>query len=106
MVIDGIKTILKDLFYWKTMERDVEQLVKGCLHCIISRSGEINPRSLSHALHAERPNDILHLYYLYMGLSMNNLNYLLLIKDDLSSDAWFFPTDTATGEAAAESVLS
>lgn len=62
--IEGTKSILKEMFYWRTLDKDNELLVKGCLHCIISRVGDIVPRPLAHALHAERPNEVVHTDFL------------------------------------------
>lgn len=104
--IDGTKSILKEDFYWKTLDHDVHELVKGCLHCIVSRAGEIVPRPLAHALHGEKPNDVIHIDFLYMRISTEGKKYVLIVRDDLSSYTWLFPTDSATSEAAAEALTT
>ena len=93
-------SVLLEQFYWKSMKRDAEQLVKGCLHCIATRTGSVIPRPLAHSLHGERPNEVVHLDYLYMGAGIDNKSYVLIIRDDLSSFVWLFATEAATsGEA-------
>ncbi len=86
------------------MEKDVDQLVRGCFHCIVSRSGGIIPRPLAHGLHGERPNEVLHADFLYMGPGIEGKKYILIIRDDLSSYVWLWPTDSATSEAAADAI--
>ena len=36
--IEATRSILKENFAWGTLDQDVEELVKGCLHCLITRS--------------------------------------------------------------------
>ena len=104
--IDGTKIILKEQFYWRTLENDVRELVKGCLHCIISRTGEIIPRPLAHALHGANPNEVVDLDLLYMGISSDGKTFVLIVRDDLSSYTWLFPAEGATSEAAAEALTT
>jgi hypothetical protein len=47
------------------------------------------PRPLGTQLHATKPNEILHFYFLYIGLSKDGkYQHLLLLKDDLSGYLW------------------
>lgn len=96
--------ILED-FHWKGLKGDVQKFVASCIHCIVSRSGKLVPRPLASALHATSPNEILHVDYLYMGSSTErDLQYVLVMRDDLSSFVWLWPTPSATGEAAADAL--
>lgn len=83
------------------MDKDVTRLVKGCLHCLITRTGETVPRPLVHALHGERPNEVLHLDFLYMGPSSDNKLYIFIVRDDHSSYVWLFATEAANAEEVA-----
>lgn len=65
------------------------------------------PRPLASALHAQRPNEVVHLDYLYMGpSSAEGPKYVLLLKDDLSSFAWLFPTAHPDAENAVSAMAS
>lgn len=44
--------------------------------------------------------------YLFMGTSTDGKKYVLLIRDDLSSYIWLFPTEAATSQAAAEALMT
>lgn len=103
--IEGTVSILMEHFYWQSMRSDVQEFVSSCIHCIVTRTGEIVPRSLGSAIHATKPNEVLHVDYLYMGAGTDGLKSLLLIRDDLSSFVWIRASTVANGEFAA-SVLS
>jgi len=101
---DATRSIVKESFWWSSMDADVEQVVRGCYHCIVTRSGEVVPRPLGHALHGERPNEVLHMDFLFMGSGIEGKNYLLIMRDDLSSYIWLWPTEDCTAASAAEAL--
>ena len=41
------------------------KLVKQCLHCMGSKTGEKVPRPLGEAVHGRRPGEVLYFDYLY-----------------------------------------
>lgn len=94
-------SVVKENFRWASMKDDVDEFLRQCIHCIITRTGEIIPRPMGAALHGTRPNEVLHVDYLYMGIGYDGLKYLLVIRDDLSSYIWIRATDSCTGEFAA-----
>ena len=102
---EATKSVLKKNFIWDNMERDVEQLVQGCLHCIITRSGDLIPRPLSHAMHGERPNEVIHLDFLYMASSQDGKRYVLIVRDDHSGFVWLWPTSGTIAEEAVDGVI-
>ena len=83
--VEATMSILSERFVWTGLKQDVEAFVVGCLHCIVSRTGSIIPRPLAHSMHASKPNEILHLDYLYMGTGVGEQKYCLILKDDFSS---------------------
>lgn len=97
-------SIVKESFWWRNMARDISELIKGCLHCMVTRTGSMVPRPLGSALHGNRPNEVVHMDYLYMGPACDDKLYLFLIRDDLSGYVWLWPTDSCTSEAAAEAL--
>lgn len=101
---DATLSILRESFWWPKMESSVNELVQGCLHCIATRTGGMIRRPLGSALHGSRPNEVIHMDYLYMGPSVTDATYLLVIKDDFSSFTWLWPTSSASSEAAADAL--
>ena len=87
------------------MEHDIDALVRSCLHCIVTRAGEIvPPRPLGLALHGIRPNEVVHMDFLYMGAGKEGKRYILLIRDDHSSYVWLWPTEAANADTAADAL--
>lgn len=98
------ESIVREHFVWTNMGEDIAEFVRSCIHCIITRTGEIVPRPLGSAIHGTRPNEVIHVDYLYMGHGLDKLKYVLLIRDDLSSFVWLRATTQATGEFAAQAL--
>lgn len=87
------------------MKEDIRELTRACVHCIISRSGEQVRRPLSTALHDKKPNEVVHMDFLYMGPANENaIKYLLLIKDDVNSYYWLLPCSNADSEAVTSAI--
>lgn len=92
-------------FSWPKLTQDVKEFVQGCIHCIISRSGERVPRPLASALHAQKPNEVVHMDFLYMGPSTKDeLKYILILKDDLTSFTWLFASSSPDAETATNAI--
>lgn len=87
------------------MKGDIAAFVKSCIHCLVTRTGEVAPRPLGTQLHGQRPNEVLHVDYQFMGEGIDGLKYVLLIRDDLSWFVWLCSTTSPTGEFAAEMLL-
>ena len=99
-------SIVAETFWWETMKDDVAQFVKDCLHCITTRTGSVIPRPFGTALHADRPNEVLHMDYLYMGPGFDGKKYILILRDDLSTYVWLWATDACTSEHAADAIAN
>lgn len=63
---DSTKSIVKKSFWCPTIDKDVKELVRGCLHCIITPQGDVVPRLLGKALHVPKPDEVLDVDYFYM----------------------------------------
>lgn len=95
------RNLLREHFTWTRLRQDATDFVAGCLFCILSKTGLKIPRPLAMTLHASSPNEVLHFDYLYLGASVDDEKYVLVLKDDLSSYAWIEPTNSASAEHAA-----
>lgn len=57
-------------------------------------------------MHAERPNELLHWDYVYMGPSNKGYEYILVFKDDASNFVWLYPCKSADTTNTYEGLLS
>lgn len=80
--MEATESILRENFIWDDMQADVTQFVRGCIHCMVSRSGKMIPRPLGHTLHGDKQNDVVHTYFLYMGNRSSGHKYVLILRDD------------------------
>jgi transposase InsO family protein len=76
---------IQDHYYWQGMSKDVKVFVGSCFRCIAIAPGETTPRPRREALHATKPNEVIHFDYLYMGPSVDDAKYVLIVKDDYSN---------------------
>jgi len=100
----GIRSSTKALeshFYWEGAAEDVKAFCTSCLHCLSTSTGGVVPRPLGHAIHASKPNELLHFDYCYIGRSSSGPTYVLILKDDFSSYVWLKPCTAANAETTA-----
>lgn len=83
---------LRTVFSWTDERDDVCAFLSSCLLCVLSKSGNKIPRPMYSTLHATKPNEIIHFDYLYLGDGSDELNYALVVKDDLRGYCWLEPT--------------
>lgn len=92
-------------FHWETLEADVASFCQSCLHCLCTDSRVRVPRPLGSAIHAEKPNQVIHFDYCYIGKSAHGTKYVLIIKDDLSSYTWLYACESADAESTADALI-
>jgi len=85
---ESTESTLREEFTWSTLKEDVRDFVADCIHCMMAKTGHKIPRPFAETLHAEKPNDVVHFDFLYMGPSNVDVKYVLVIKDDLSGYVW------------------
>ena len=101
-VAEATSDTLSNVFTWKGCVTDAHEFTKSCLLCIISKTGNKIPRPFSLTLHAIRPNQVSHFDYLYLGDSMEDDQYALVVKDHLGGYVWIEPTKNADAESASK----
>lgn len=99
------KATVASHFFWEKMGEDVKSFVKSCLHCLSTEPGNVIARPLGHALHASKPNELLHFDFCYMCPGIDELNYVLILKDDLSGYTWLIATSDTTAATVADALL-
>eukprot|EP00171_Calliarthron_tuberculosum_P012252 IDg12252t1 len=92
-------------FWWTKMSDDIEDFVKSCLHCLATQPGKVIPRPLGHALHASKPNELLHFDFCYMAPGVDNQRYILILNDDHSGYVWLVPTSETDAATVADALL-
>jgi hypothetical protein len=70
------------------MRCDILDFVKSCIHCLAATDGSHVPRPLGEALHADKPNMVLHFDFLYVGKSSSGPICILVLRDDMSGYVW------------------
>ncbi|GMF60896.1 unnamed protein product [Phytophthora fragariaefolia] len=103
--VDVTLKAIAEKFVWVDMTTDVKHFVARCLHCASVSVGPPFPRPPGEALHAERPNELLHWDYLSMGDAATGEAYVLVLKDDASNYVWLLPTVAATAGSTYEALL-
>ena len=59
--------IITKHFWWNNITKSVEIFVRSYLHCCATSSGSEITRPLGHAVHATRPNELIHFDFCYLG---------------------------------------
>ena len=72
-------------FYWKNMKSDIAVFCNTCLHCLATVGVNRVPRPLAHALHSDKPNELIHFDFLYLGECDAATPYCLIVRDDATS---------------------
>lgn len=84
--VEATCSIIMENFKWRNLAADVKVFVNSYLHCVISRTGERIPRPMANKMNGRKPNEVVHMDFLYMDPNASEtLKYLLLLRDDLSS---------------------
>lgn len=98
---ESTESVLRKEFVWPTLKDDVRDFVSNCIHCMMAKTGHKVLRPMAEMLHAEKPNDVDHFDFLYMGPGHDDFKYKLVLKGDLSSYIWLRRANTADAPTAA-----
>lgn len=101
---EATESVVRESFTWDNRSDDIKEFEKGCLQCIITKVGRKDTQATRICTSWERPNEVVHIDFLYMGESVGQKFYILILRDDLSPFAWLWPFATATSDLAAEAV--
>ncbi|GMF10761.1 unnamed protein product [Phytophthora lilii] len=85
--------------------KDVDFFVRRCLHCASTLGGPPQPRPLGEAMHAEKPNKLIHWDFFFMGKSDTDQECVLVIKDDASKFVWLIRSKTADADTTFSALL-
>jgi transposase InsO family protein len=99
------ESALRQHYYWSTMSADVRSFVRACIHCLSTVGGGKIPRPYGPSVHGTSPNDLLQFDYIEIGPGHKGEKYVLMLRDDHSSYAWFFPFAETSAENAAIALI-
>lgn len=103
---DAALDIVAQSCWWTDVREDIKEFTQLCIYCIVSRNGKGIPRPLSTALHASKPDGVVHAESLYIEPATDCIErYILVIKDDISSYTWL-QSCKSTDSGATISILS
>jgi hypothetical protein len=102
--LDATMKSVSDMFDWTSLKADVKNFVTACLHCMVV-DGESIPRPWGEALHATKPNELIHFDWLSLPGSDEGLKYILVIKDDMSGFVRLHPSTNATAAETAAAMM-
>ena len=94
---------LKQNYHWKTMDKDVDEHVKGCINCKLRKTYQRRARvPIVHYGKTERILDRVHMDLTGpLKKTKEGHNYILVIKDFLSKYVWLIPLRDKTMEEVA-----
>ena len=95
---DTMKTILSEIFDWSDIKEKMNELYDECIYCIQIKTAPILPTQYQDGIYAKERNEILHMDYIYIGESENNISYLLMLKDNYSKFIMLFKCEKPSGE--------
>ncbi|RHY04367.1 hypothetical protein DYB28_002646 [Aphanomyces astaci] len=102
--IEATTEAVRDVFAWSTLEADVKTFVQACIHCL-SVDGSVVPRPLGSALHAEKPQELIHFDWLSKPTATNGWQKILVIKDNMSRSVRLWPSEISDALATANGLL-
>lgn len=103
--VEGTITRLKEYMYWQGMEKDVEVFVMDCILCRCAKTVLPTRLHLGVTTRPTKPNQTVHFDYFYVDESVENLTYLLVIRDGFSRFVMIFPVEHADASTAVKCLL-
>ncbi|ETV66293.1 hypothetical protein H257_17196 [Aphanomyces astaci] len=92
---------VSEVFEWTTLKTNVKNFVTAFLHCMVVDVESV-PRPWGEALHATKPNELIHFDWVSFPEAADGLKHVLVIKDDMSGFVRFHASATATAAAFME----
>jgi hypothetical protein len=87
------------------MANDVQQVLEKCLLCKATEPGEFMPVPFAETLHSDKPGEILHFNFLYMGPSLTGELYGLVLKGDASMYTWLIAARRADADTVVNALM-
>jgi hypothetical protein len=79
--------------------------LEKCLLCKDTEPGEFMSVPFAETLHSDKPGEILHFDFLYMGPSLTGELYALILKDDASMYTWLIAAKRADADTVVNALM-
>ena len=97
---DRVLELLRDRFFWPGMQMDVASYINSCPRCTRRKS---QPDTVPlHNIEATQPLELIHLDYLQIEPSKDNIENDLIVTDHFTRYAQAYPSKTQTALATAK----
>ena len=96
---------LKKHCSWQTMRTDVYRLVGDCILCRKAKTSLPTRLQMGTHKRASKPNETIHMDYVFIGESKGGASYILVLKDDFSHLVELISTDSPDSKTVVEAVL-
>ena len=87
------------------MKSDIAVFCKTRLHCSATVGVNRVPRPLAHVLYPDKPNEVIHFDFLYLGECEAATPYCLIVKDDATSFVFLEPCASADADSVVDFLL-
>jgi hypothetical protein len=105
----GYRATLRKLTQFFQSVEDGRQLCRVCLHCLPTRGGMREPRPFGCAVHGQKPNEVLHMDWIYISPAKKNgkheFEWNLMLRDDLSGVVRITPARVPDTEVTMEALM-
>jgi transposase InsO family protein len=108
MRAQGGRARTPQFFRWDTIPRDIATFVGACIHCLSVRGDAKVPRPLGHQVRATRPQQWLHMDFLYIGpegATATGDRYILTQVDSFSKYTMLTACPAADSASAINALL-
>ena len=65
--INATMSAINSRFTWRNMSKDIKDQCQKCLHCVVTRGGQVMPRPLGSAMQATTRNEVLSFDFMYVS---------------------------------------
>jgi transposase InsO family protein len=96
---------IKKWFWWEEMENNIRDYVRLCLQCVKLVNRQMTVRPMGEQIRGERPNEVIHFDYMKMPVSKEGLEYVLVVKDDVSQWVELVSAESACTAVVVETLL-
>jgi transposase InsO family protein len=100
--IERTVALIRERFYWPTIQTDVERYCKQCKRCILSKEPTPKVKPLMYHLIANRPLDIVAIDFTVLESSSSGIENVLVLTDIFSKFVLTVPTRDQTAKTVAK----
>jgi hypothetical protein len=99
-------TATRRYYYWPSLEKDIEAIVRSCLVCKVVNQPGVSSYEIGEIPRGSRPLEMIFFDWLYMGKeSLSGNAYMFVVLCTFCSACALFPSANMTGASAAKFLL-